>query len=80
MRGAARSAVYTQDAWNRAMGLLARRRTGRGLCTNEGWIFGHVLDGAGGAKPLAPWDAAAVLRAREGGGAWVHLDLRAPRA
>ena len=59
-----------------------RRSTRRRLCggNDGGWIFGHLLDGAGGSQPLAPWDDGAVRRAREGDGSWVHLDLRAPKA
>ena len=62
-----------------AHGLLSTRRR---LCggNDGGWIFGHLLDGAGGSRPLAPWDDGAVRRAREGDGSWVHLDLRAPKA
>ena len=66
-----------------AHGLLdLRRSTRRRLCggNDGGWIFGHLLDGAGGSQPLAPWDDGAVRRAREGDGSWVHLDLRAPKA
>ena len=66
-----------------AHGLLdLRRSTRRPLCggNDGGWIFGHLLDGAGGSRPLAPWDDGAVRRAREGDGSWVHLDLRAPKA
>ena len=66
-----------------AHGLLdLRRSTRRRLCggNDGGWIFGHLLDGAGGSRPLAPWDDGAVRRAREGDGSWVHLDLRAPKA
>ena len=68
-----------------AHGLLAhswwRRSARRHLCGgDDGWIFGHLLDGAGGSKALAPWDDGAVRRAREGQGSWVHLDLRAPKA
>ena len=48
--------------------------------STDGWFFGHVLDGAGGSSPLSPWDAAAVRKARDGRGAWVHLDFRAPQA
>jgi hypothetical protein len=44
---------------------------------NDGWIFGHVLDGRGGSVPIVPWDVTAVRRARVGTGAWVHLDFRA---
>ena len=59
-----------------------RRSTRRRLCggSDGGWIFGHLLDGAGGSQPLAPWDDGAVRRAREGDGSWVHLDLRASKA
>ena len=59
----------------------ATRLVRRSLKTgSDGWIFGHELDGAGGSKPLTPWDAAAVRRARDGKGAWVHLDFRAAQA
>jgi len=55
------------------------KRACRALCTsNDGWIFGHILDGAGGSKPLAPWDSASVKYSRDlrdGVGAWVHLDV-----
>ena len=47
---------------------------------DDGWLFGHLLDGAGGSTPLSPWDSDAVRRARHGAGAWVHLDFRSPSA
>ncbi len=59
-------------------------RVSRALSGNptgdEGWFFGHLLDGIGGSTPLTPWDAATLRHARRGDGAWVHLDYRAPRA
>jgi len=59
------------------------QRTSRALCTGDrsnGWIFGHLLDGSGGSKPLSPWDAATARHARDGMGAWIHLDFRSPQA
>eukprot|EP01052_Picozoa_sp_SAG31_P032262 SAG31_NODE_3519_length_4165_cov_2.486227_5_plen_368_part_00 len=47
---------------------------------NEGWLFGHILDGRGGSTPLAQWDSSAVRAARNDHGAWVHLDFREPQA
>lgn len=63
----------------------ALRRAGqriRALCTSnsDAWICGHLLDGNGGSTPLTPWDAAAVRQARDGMGAWVHLDFRSSQA
>lgn len=63
--------------------LSGRQHARRALCNisdNDGWLFGHHLDGAGGSTPLTPWDSAAVRQARAGTGAWVHLDFRAPQA
>ncbi len=59
---------------------LARMGLARMPKNAPGWFFGHLLDGAGGSRPLAPWDAAAARHARRGAGAWVHLDFRDERA
>ena len=76
-------AIATMRAIARLPTELTRQRT-RAMCgrstSDGGWIFGHLLDGVGGSVPVKPWDVSAVKQARNGPGAWVHLDFRSPRA
>ena len=78
-----RARLSTSPAVARARELATQLRAARDAFRDgrdDGWIFGHRLDGVGGSTPLDPWDAAAVRRARDTTGAWVHLDFRAPQA